>query len=129
MGPRIVTFLLAAALAAFGLAGSALAASRSDAEGVIARDEDFGVLAVVDDDDADGDADGDGLAGTNSGTGSFTSGVDSNDGTNSRVTPVSRDRDLSGGDLTRDRTKDGPGASTRDWTRNHTNDRSRNDTR
>jgi hypothetical protein len=117
--------LVAAALAAFGLAGTALAASDGDAEGVIARDEDFGVLTVVDDDD-DGD---DSLAGTDSGTDSFSSDVDSNDGTNSRVTSVSRGDDLSRGDLTRDRTKDGPGTSTRDRTANHTNDGSRNDTR
>jgi hypothetical protein len=128
MGPRILTFALAAALAVFGLAGTAVAASDgSDADGVIARDEDFAGVLVVDDDD-DGDDSGAGT-GTNGGTGSFTSGVDSNDGTYSRVTPVSRDRDRSRGDLTRDRTKDGPGTSTRDRTANHTNDRSKNDTR
>ena len=42
---------------------------------------------------------------------------------------VSRDRDRSRGDLTRDRTKDGPGGSKRDWSGGNTNDRSRNDTR
>ena len=126
MGPRILTFLVAAALAAFGLAGTALAASDSDTEDVVARDEDLAGVVVVDDDDDDDDDSG---AGTNGGTDSFTSGVDSNDGTNSRVTPVSRGDDLSRGDLTRDRTKDGPGTATRDRTANHTNDGSRNDTR
>jgi hypothetical protein len=124
MFPRILTLLVVAALAVFGLAGTAFAASdRSDGEGVVARDEDFGVVLVVEDDDGD-DGDDDDTDGN-----SFTSNVDSNDGTNSRVTSVSRGDDLSRGDLTRDRTKDGPGTSTRDRTANHTNDRSRNDTR
>lgn len=52
----------------------------------------------------------------------------SRDKTNSRVTPVSRDRDKSRGDLTRDWTMDG-GDRTRDWTANSTNDRSKHDTR
>jgi len=42
---------------------------------------------------------------------------------------VSRDRDLSRGDNTRDWTRDGKGDRTRDWSQNRTNDRSRNDTR
>jgi hypothetical protein len=57
-----------------------------------------------------------------------TSGVNSNDNTNSRVTGVSRDRDKSRGDLTKDWTRDG-GDKTRDHSANRTNDRSRNDTR
>jgi hypothetical protein len=124
MIPRILTFLVVGALAVFGLAGSAPAASdRSGPDGVIARDEDTGgVLVTEGDDDGGDDTNGDD-------SDSFTSGVDSNDGTNSRVTGVSRGDDLSRGDLTRDRTKDGPGTSTRDRTANHTNDRSRNDTR
>lgn len=76
------------------------------------------VVAADDDDDDDDD---------NSRTGA-TSGVDSKDGTNSRHTDVSRDRDRSRGDLTRDFTRDG-GDRTRDWSRHHTNDPSRNDTR
>ena len=44
------------------------------------------------------------------------------------MTGVSRDRDLSRGDKTRDWTRDG-GDKTRDKTANSTNDRSRNDTR
>lgn len=62
--------------------------------------------------------------GTN-GTGSSRSG---HDGTNSRITDASRNRDRSHGDLTRDFTRDG-GTHTRDLTPNLTNDRSRNDTR
>ena len=41
---------------------------------------------------------------------------------------MSRDRDRSRGDKTRDWTKDGKGKR-RDWSANKTNDRSRNDTR
>lgn len=122
MIPRILTFLVVVALAVFGSTGAALASSdKSDPDGVIAREEDAGGVLVTDDDDGD-DTDGDD-------SDSFTSNVDSNDGTNSRVTGVSRGDDLSRGDLTRDRTKDGPGTSTRDRTANHTNDRSRTDTR
>ncbi len=62
---------------------------------------------------------------TNSGTGNSKSG---RDGTNSRVTNVSRDRDLSRRDLTKDWTRDG-GDRTRDHSRNYTNDASRHDTR
>lgn len=125
MIPRILTFLVVVALAVFGSTGAALAASdRSGPDGVIARNEDAGGVLVTEDGD---DTDGDETDGGDSD--SFTSDVDSNDGTNSRVTGVSRDDDLSRGDLTRDRTKDGPGTSTRDRTANHTNDRTRNDTR
>ena len=52
----------------------------------------------------------------------------SRDKTNSKRTPVSRDRDRSRGDKTRDWTLDG-GDRTRDRTPNSTNDRSRHDTR
>ena len=54
--------------------------------------------------------------------------VKTNDGTRSNYTGVSRDRDRSRGDVTKDWTMDG-GDRTRDLTRNLTNDRSRNDTR
>jgi hypothetical protein len=53
----------------------------------------------------------------------------SRDRTNSRHSRVSRDRDRSRGDLTRDWTRDGKGGEKRDWSRHHTKDRSRNDTR
>ena len=42
---------------------------------------------------------------------------------------MSRDRDNSRGDKTRDWTRDGAGDKKRDWSANKTNDRSRNDTR
>lgn len=53
----------------------------------------------------------------------------SNDATNSRVTAVSRDEDLSQDGLTRDLTNDGKGGPTRDWSDNRTNDASLGDTR
>jgi hypothetical protein len=121
---RIVTFLLAGLVVIGGPATIVLANDGSrDREAFIRRDDDDATeLAVAERDDDSGDSGGDD-------SDSFTSGVDSNDRTDSRVTPVTRDRDRSRGDLTRDRTKDGPGGPTRDWTRNHTNDRTRNDSR
>lgn len=53
----------------------------------------------------------------------------SRDATNSRFTRVSRDRDFSRRDLTRDWTRDGGGDLTRDHSRHHTNDSTRHDTR
>lgn len=114
MGPRLLTFAIVAALALFTVAGTSIA------DVVLSRDEDASDVVVADDDD-DGDDD--------SRSRGFTSGVDSNDGTNSRVTSVTRGDDRSRGDLTRDRTKDGPGGPTRDRSRHQTNDRSRHDTR
>lgn len=80
------------------------------------------VLAVEDDDDG---LDDDSRSRDNS----YSRSAASNDGTNSRYTAVSRDRDRSWGDLTKDFTRDGGNGITRDWSRNHTNDSSRNDTR
>jgi hypothetical protein len=51
-----------------------------------------------------------------------------NDATRSNYTAVSRDRDHSRADLTKDFTRDG-GDHTRDFSRNLTNDNTRNDTR
>ena len=67
----------------------------------------------------------------NTGTNTRNTGVsrNTNDNTNSRFTAVSRDRDLSRSDKTRDWTRDGKGGLKRDWSANKTNDRSRNDTR
>jgi hypothetical protein len=96
------------------------ALARDAATDDVARRDDAAPALVASDDDDDDDGD----------TGSSRSGTgNSNDRTGSRHTPVSRDRDRSRGDLTRDRTKDGPGGSRRDWSGGHTNDRSRNDTR
>jgi len=123
---RLSIWVLAAAVT-MGLAGGLLSASARDYQDFAAkREEDSIVLAVAEDNDDD---DSDGLAGDTHSRSDFTSGVDSNDRTGSRHTGVSRDRDRSRGDLTRDRTKDGAGDNKRDWSQNHTNDRSRNDTR
>jgi hypothetical protein len=114
---RIVTFLVVASLAVFAVGGVAVAgAGRPEAEVAIAREEDVEQIVVAEDDDGGDDGDS-----GNSGN--------SGDATNSRRTGVSRSDDRSRGDLTRDRTKDGPGGATRDRTANHTNDRSRHDTR
>ena len=75
---------------------------------------------------ADDDLDDDTNTGTKTGGGGDTS--KSNDNTGSRASGVSRDRDNSRGDNSRDWTRDG-GDRTRDHSGNHTNDRSRNDTR
>lgn len=124
---RITTVLAALAAAVLGvslLAGGAASTSAADAD---AKREESLNLVLTADDDADDDT---GTGGTGD-TGSVNrdgSGV-SRDGTNSRYTAVSRDRDWSRGDLTKDYTWDGPGDKTRDWSQNRTNDRSRNDTR
>lgn len=127
---RIVTFAVTAAFAVLGPIGATLAATegRSDTQ-VVLRDEDddAGLATLERDDDPDDVADDTDDGGGNSN--GATSGVDSNDGTNSRHTDVSRNRDRSQGDLTRDRTKDGPGGLTRDRSAHNTNDRSRHDTR
>jgi hypothetical protein len=127
---RMATIALAGAVAVLGPVGAAIAvddaADESDREVVVLKreDDDEDVLTPF----ARGDDDDDTNTG-NGGGGSFTSGVNSDDGTNSRVTSVSRNRDRSRGDLTRDRTKDGPGTSTRDRSSHRTNDRSKHDTR
>jgi hypothetical protein len=123
---RLSVWVLAVAVM-MGLAGGLVTASAKEYEDLAGkREEDSIVLAVEEDEDGD---DSDGLAGDTNSRSGFTSGVNSNDRTNSRHTGVSRDRDRSRGDLTRDRTRDGKGDRKRDWSRNHTNDRSRNDTR
>ncbi|MGH3360859.1 MAG: hypothetical protein ACRDOM_00240 [Nocardioides sp.] len=95
----------------------------------VKRDEDTPELVLVDDDDDD---DTNSRSGTNTGntnTGTATRSGDQNDPTRSNFTNVSRDGEPSRWDKTRDRTRDGAGASKRDWSGNGTNDRSRNDTR
>lgn len=108
--------------------GASVAASPDD-KVVTKREDNVTELVLVSDDDDDDtmddtDTDTDGID-TNTGASRSTS-----DNTRSNFTRVSRDRDLSRSDLTKDFTFDGPGDDrTRDWTANHTNDRSRNDTR
>jgi len=116
------TFGTATLLAVGLLSMSNASAAESD---LAKREEDRVDLVLVedrDDDDTNDDTDTGGGMG-DSGTGN------SNDATNSRFTGVSRDRDLSRGDKTRDWTRDGAGDTKRDWSANRTNDRSRNDTR
>jgi len=95
--------------------------SASAEDGYAKRDEDAVDLVLMDDDDDDDTNDD-----TNSNTGNSAS---TNDNTASNFTGVSRDRDLSRSDKTRDWTRDGSGDRKRDWSGNKTNDRSRNDTR
>ncbi len=87
----------------------------------VKREEDSPSLVLVADDDDDDTNDN-----TRSNTGQSRN---TNDNTRSNFTGVSRDRDLSRSDKTRDWTKDGKGPNTHDWSANKTNDRSRNDTR
>ncbi len=90
------------------------------------REHGISELVTVDDDDDDArDPTNTRTNNTNSKTGQSNS---ADDNTNSRVTNVSRDRDLSRRDLTKDWTRDG-GDKTRDHSRNFTNDGSRHDTR
>jgi hypothetical protein len=124
MVARMMIALLAMLLGV-GLTGTTALAGEQSGQEAVLREDDADALVVVSDDDADGD----GNTG-NTGGGTYNSRTgNSNDGTNSRVTGVTRNRDRSLDDLTRDRTKDGPGGKKRDWSRHHTNDRSRNDSR
>ena len=98
-----------AALFGFGLIFAGLSATAVSAgEDVAKRNEDTPEIVLVDDDDDDG------------GDNSRGSGV-SRDATNSRFSAVSRNRDASRGDLTRDNTRDG-GKLKRDWYRFTTSD-------
>ncbi|HET9859023.1 MAG TPA: hypothetical protein VFQ19_04530 [Nocardioidaceae bacterium] len=94
-------------------------------DAITKREDNVTELVLVDDDDDDD-------TGANSGTRTRSRNTGfsraSNDNTRSNFTKVSRDRDLSRSDKTRDWTRDG-GDRTRDWSQNRTNDRSRNDTR
>ena len=106
----------------------------ADGGSIYKRFDDSGqVVTTVDRDDDDDDDDTNTDAGTNSDTNSHAGAGTGDsrsraDGTNSRVTAVSRDRDLSRADKTKDWTREG-GTRTRDHSANQTNDRSRNDTR
>jgi len=115
----------AVTLGVVGMTGSVTSAADRDA--YVKREETATSLVLVADDDDDDTNDGSdtGWSKTTIGTGSSRSRAD---GTNSRYTKVSRDRDHSRGDKTKDWTRDG-GDRTRDLTPNLTNDRSRHDTR
>ncbi|MGZ5418350.1 MAG: hypothetical protein ACXWDI_14345 [Nocardioides sp.] len=115
----------AVTLGVVGMTGATAAAADQDAY-VKREDNATSLVLVADDDDDDTNDDTDsGVSKSTAGTGSSVSRAD---GTNSRYTKVSRDRDRSRGDKTKDWTRDG-GDRTRDLTPNLTNDKSRNDTR
>lgn len=111
---------LASAVGVGVLAWPAAAAFADTDEVYAKRDEQVRELVTMDDDDDDDTNDG-----TNTNTG-FSKAT--NDKTRSNFTKVSRDRDRSRSDKTRDWTRDG-GDRTRDWTGKKTNDKSRSDTR
>jgi hypothetical protein len=114
-------------LTAFGLIATSSPVVSSTPDEAAKREDDAPSLVLVSDDDDDDTSDGYDDTRTNSP--SYTGqSRDTRDNTNSRVSSVSRDRDHSRGDRTRDWTRDG-GDRTRDKSANQTNDRSRNDTR
>ena len=94
------------------------------AEEAVKRDDDSIELVLADDDDGD-DTNDDSTDAEDTSTPSLAT----SDNTNSRVSAVSRDRDISRGDMTKDFTSDGPGDQVRDLSANATNDNSRSDTR
>lgn len=104
------------------LPGSTVATNLGD-DPAAKREDNVTELVLVDDDDDDTND-------SNTRSKSRFTGFSrsTNDNTRSNFTRVSRDRDLSRSDKTRDWTRDG-GSRTRDWTGKKTNDRSRNDTR
>jgi hypothetical protein len=115
------TLLGVAGLTVIGLIGTTSPIVASTSDEAAKRDDDAPSLVLVADDDDDDTNDDD----TRSRTGAS---ANTHDNTRSNFTGVSRDRDASRGDKTRDWTRDG-GDRTRDWSANKTNDRSRNDTR
>jgi hypothetical protein len=115
------TLLGVAGLTVIGLIGTTSPIVTSTSDEAAKRDDDAPSLVLVADDDDDDTNDDD----TRSRTGAS---ANTHDNTRSNFTGVSRDRDASRGDKTRDWTRDG-GDRTRDWSANKTNDRSRNDTR
>jgi len=123
--------LTLAASVGLGLAGAGAAqVLPSDTSDALLSKREMSSIVLAAEDDNDNDNDNDSSR-TNTGD-SRTKTVnsrtgDSDDTTNSRVTGVSRDRDRSRGDLTRDWTRVG-GDHTRDFSRHLTNADSRNDT-
>lgn len=111
-----------AGLVGAGLLAVPVASIATDREAAFLNRDEQGedLVLVADDDDDDSNDDS---TDTNTGISRST-----NDNTRSNFTKVSRDRDLSRSDKTRDWTRDG-GDRTRDWSANKTNDRSRKDTR
>lgn len=136
--PLMLTVSALGGLTAAGVAVSVLAwpAQAGDAQLAVKREQDTAdvVLVTDDDDDIDDDlraraadddtdaTDGDTRTGNTGNTGN-TRADNSRTGTRS-----GRDHSRTGRAKV-DWTNDGPGTKTRDWSRNHTNDRSRHNTR
>ncbi|HSU03659.1 MAG TPA: hypothetical protein VLK03_13995 [Nocardioides sp.] len=114
-----------AGMAVIGLVAMSAPVVSSAADEAAKREDDTPSLVLVADDDDDDTNDDDDTQDGDTRTGAS---ANTNDNTASNFTGVSRDRDNSRGDKTRDWTRDG-GDRTRDWSANQTNDRSRNDTR
>jgi hypothetical protein len=128
---------LAGSVGAGMMAIGGTASADTDTALLSKREDSSSEWLVADDDNDDDRDDTNTRTGGQSNTRSNVSGVETrtrgagtrtNDMTGSRHSRVSRDRDHSRGDQTRDWTRDG-GDRTRDFSRNLTNDRSRNDTR
>jgi len=126
-----------AGVTAAGVAVGVLAwpaqAGAGDTQLAVKREQDSAdVVLVADDDEPDGDdlraraADDDTRA-TNGDTRTGDTGDTRRD--RSRTGTRSGRDDSRTGRAKADWTQDGPGAKTRDWTRNHTNDRTRHNTR
>ena len=129
MKKLIPTALLGmAAATAIGLIGmQAPAVHAGPADEALKREDGAVELVLVADDDDDDTSDDTDDGGDDGDTNSRSR--ETNDNTSSNFTGISRDRDSSRGDKTRDWTNDGAGDKQRDWSANNTNDRSRNDTR
>lgn len=126
MKKLIPTALLGVAtLAVLGLVGMSTPVVSAAADEAAKREEDTTSIVLMADDDDDDTHDDDTHDDTATRSGAS---ANTNDNTASNFTGVSRDRDASRGDKTRDWTRDG-GDKTRDRSANQTNDKSRNDTR
>ena len=129
---RTLTGLLGATVGAgMFLVGTSTGTAAAEDRIAIKREDSYREVVAVDDRDDDDDESTRSRSGPENGTsrGDGTGvSFSRRDGTNSRMTGVSRDRDNSRRDLTKDWTRDG-GDKTRDFSRNLTNDKSRNDTR
>ena len=119
------TLLSIAGAVVIGLIGMQAPALADEA---VKRDDD-GVKLVLAGDDDDDDDDTNDDADTTDDADTSVPSLATSDNTNSRFSAVSRDRDISRGDLTKDFTSDGPGDENRDLSANATNDNSRSDTR
>lgn len=132
MSSSMHTLVKAGIIGTAGLVGGGLMAlgvssASADDAGYQRHDDDTEIVTTVDDDDDDDTRDR--TRSRDTATRNSINSRASRDATNSRFSKVSRDKDRSRGDLTRDMTSDGPGKQKRDWSANSTNDSSRNDTR